>query len=116
MSTIPKTLSGTVPLFFTSNIRGPDDLIRGFKSAVNAVTFYDVTEYGNDPDRVPDGWVRIGHAEVTLHLISADKLVDNKVESLRAELTSTRAEAEAKCTQIQRQINTLLAITNEVHS
>ena len=59
------------------------------------------------------GWSKVGTAEIILHIDDADELIDSKVESLEAEITKTRADAEARCTQLRGQIQNLLAITHK---
>ncbi len=59
------------------------------------------------------GWTFAGEAEITLQLVDHKALVENKVEALKAEVKSIKAEATMKVTQIERQIQTLLAITYE---
>lgn len=56
------------------------------------------------------GWTFIGTADVTLHLVDDKQIIENKVESLRAEQTKVRANATARATDIERQIQQLLAI------
>ena len=60
------------------------------------------------------GYSYVGTAEVTITLNDPDTIVGDKVSSLRAEATKVQADAQAAVTRIQRQINELLAITNEV--
>lgn len=59
------------------------------------------------------GWVRAGTARVEVTLIDKTEMVENKVESLKAQKTSILAEAQMKVTQIEEQIQKLLAITYE---
>lgn len=56
------------------------------------------------------GYAFIGEATVTLDVPDERTLVDNKVEALRQEVKATRAEASAKVTQLEGQIQNLLAI------
>lgn len=62
-----------------------------------------------------DGWEKygytfVGEAEVTVEIPEVRVLVENKVAALREEEATVRAEAVAKCTAIQSQIQNLLAI------
>lgn len=59
------------------------------------------------------GFSKVGTAEVTITLHDPDDLIANKVAALKAEKTQTLADAEAKATRIERQIQQLLAITHE---
>lgn len=59
------------------------------------------------------GYSLVGTAEVTLTIADPDDLIANKVAALKAEKAQTLADAEAKATRIERQIQQLLAITHE---
>lgn len=56
------------------------------------------------------GYTYVGVAEVTVEVPDLRELVDHKVEALRQQEVSIRAEATAKCTAIEGQIQNLLAI------
>lgn len=62
-------------------------------------------------DKSPSGWTFIGDAEITVTIPDERTLIDNKVEALREEAKAIRAEATAKVTQIESQIQNLLAIS-----
>lgn len=57
------------------------------------------------------GWTLAGEAEITIHLVDERELIDNKVDALKEEAKNIRAEATARCTKIEGQIQELLAIT-----
>jgi hypothetical protein len=57
-----------------------------------------------------EGWTLVGEAHVFIKLDTHDKMISNKVDALKAELTKTQAEAEVKCNLLRGQINNLLAI------
>lgn len=57
-------------------------------------------------DMATCGWVRVGNATITLDLLPMKDLTQQTIDALRRE----QAELQAKCTQIDRQINNLLAI------
>lgn len=57
------------------------------------------------------GHTEVGKAEITMTLYDTDKLIDSKVDSLKAQLRKTQADAEVACNRIREQINSLLAIT-----
>lgn len=52
----------------------------------------------------------IGEATITVEVPDERTLIDNKVEALREEVKATRAEATAKVTKLEGQIQQLLAI------
>jgi hypothetical protein len=61
-------------------------------------------------DGAPEGWTRLGEATLTVEIPSVDDIINSKVDSLKAQVKSIRAEAEAKANFVESQINTLLAI------
>lgn len=60
--------------------------------------------------------ILIGRADITLILDDDAKIVDEQIATLRAKKASVLAEAQNEATNIERQIQTLLAITNEVQA
>lgn len=56
------------------------------------------------------GWILVGEAEITLHLEGADSIVEKSVAMMRAAAEKVQADAQAKVTEINRQINELLAL------
>ncbi len=59
------------------------------------------------------GYVLVGKATITADILPVKEMVDNKIAALRQQAANTRAEATAKCTQIEAQIQQLLAIENK---
>lgn len=59
-----------------------------------------------------DGYTQVGTAQITVELLDRDQMVSNKIEALRSQAVNIRAEATAKVTKIEGQINQLLAIEN----
>lgn len=120
----------TVPVFILRDSVGPEDLI-DHMSAVDSLSFcpsniipengyaidsWRVVEQDGLRIRVPAGWTFAGLADVTLRLTDMNGLVAEKVESLRAKRVEVLAKAQAEATQIERQINTLLAIEHTPRS
>lgn len=56
------------------------------------------------------GYTYVGPATITVEVPNLRELVDNKVAALQQQEVAIRAEATAKCTAIQSQIQNLLAI------
>ncbi len=86
-------------------------------TAIQACSFYltpDDTE-----DRLKN-WrkdqILLGRADITLVLDDDAKITDAQITTLRAKKASVLAEAQNEATQIEREIQTLLAITNEVQA
>ena len=101
---IPKEIRATVPAWFASSFSGPDDLQRKPDEAVTSVTFC-------TSDMTQCGWSRAGEAEIILRPLGEQQLLESKVESLRAQKTKVPAEAQAEATEIEGQIQQLLAIS-----
>jgi hypothetical protein len=57
-----------------------------------------------------DGYCKAGTATVTVELDDESELVDNKAESIRAEIKKVRAESENAITRLTEKLNSLLAI------
>ena len=66
-----------------------------------------------DAETFGTGCTRVGTAEITLTIADTDDLVANKVQALQAEKTQVLADAQAKATRLESQIQQLLAITHE---
>lgn len=58
------------------------------------------------------GYTKVGTAQITVTLIEQNELIANKIEALKGEAAGIRAEATAKCTRIEKQIQNLLCIEN----
>lgn len=104
-----RTITGTIKAQLGSSW-GPQDLHRGTQAEIlSRISFLvsDMSEYG---------YSVVGSAEVVVTLMQEGEMIDAKVEALRAEASKVQAEATAKVTGIQRKIQQLLAITNEVRS
>lgn len=63
-------------------------------------------------DMTMSGWTFVGDATITVDILETRALVDNKVAALREQAASIRAEATAKVTKIEGQIQQLLCIEN----
>lgn len=60
-----------------------------------------------------DGYVMVGHAEITVELIDRKTMTAGAVQSLRAEKSRVLAEAQREATRIEERIQSLLAIEYE---
>ncbi len=61
-----------------------------------------------------NGFVLAGRAEITVELIDTNTMQANAVQSLREQRKTAEREFAAKVMEIDRRINSLLAIENEV--
>lgn len=59
-----------------------------------------------------DGWARFGRAKVEVTLFPRDVIVENKVESLKAEIQKKRAETQKEVEKLEERIQQLLALPN----
>jgi hypothetical protein len=57
-----------------------------------------------------EGYTHIGTAVIEVDVFDQKEIVANKVDALREEIKATRAKATARCTEIEGQIQSLLAI------
>jgi len=85
-----------------SSSASPADLLAGKRLDSIGFSSADMREYG---------WTEVGEAEVTITLQDQQTMVANKIDSLREEAKAIRAEAAAKVTRIEGQINDLLALS-----
>lgn len=83
--------------------KGPEDL--------NSETNIQTLMYA---EAMPNDYTKVGEAELVITFFERDVVVSAKVESLRAELQTVRAEAQIKALQLEGKIQQLLAIGNEV--
>jgi len=67
-------------------------------------------------DMSASGWTKVGTARIEITLKGNDQIIAGKVDALQALKTKTLADAQLKVTEIEAQIQTLLAITCEVQS
>ena len=105
---MPRTITAEVPAYLFSIYYGPQDLQRPDAEVANLLTLRDMSA---SPD-----YVRVGTAQVTIDLVDQSEMVANKVEALKAQKQRTLADAQAKATAIESQIQQLLAITHEVQA
>ena len=60
-----------------------------------------------------DGWTQIGTATVAVELFESEQVIACAVESLKAELQKTLADAEVKANMIREKIQNLLCLENK---
>lgn len=102
-----RTITGTTKAWITEHSTArPEHLAEGDPRLVKWLAY-------SDMDMGTEGWVLVGKAQITIDLPSLDEVVTNQVAALRQQITNVRAEAENKATQLERQVQQLLAITME---
>lgn len=103
-------ISGDMLKHYGADLQGGDPV-----AAVQACSFYLTPD---DTEERREFWERshicLGRADITLALDDEAKLVDAQITTLRAKKAGVLAEAQNEATNIERQIQTLLAIANEV--
>ena len=62
-------------------------------------------------DMTKSGWTYVGEAEISVTVVDTETLVANKVEALRNQVQSIRANAAVEASRLEDQIQQLLAIT-----
>ena len=98
MRTISATVNASVYVGYTT----PDELIRQDPDqAVSRV---------NLSTDVPDGWVKVGTATVTVTFDDDNTITGNLIDSLNAKKSKTLADAQVEANAIEQKIQSLLAI------
>ena len=59
---------------------------------------------------IPDGWVKVGTATVTVTFDDDNAITGNLIDSLKATKEKTLADAQYEANQIEQKIQSLLAI------
>jgi len=85
----------------------PESLFRKDCASIDGLAF-------SKNDMTSCGWSKVGPAKITVEVPDMDALVTYKIEALRAEVKSIRADAEVRAGDIEEKIQKLLAITYEV--
>lgn len=105
----PTVIKATVCAWLASHY-GPQDLKTPPQRAISTICLYEPGSDQGKKNWQASGYVLIGEADVTVRLIDEQVMVEQKVESLRAEKTRVLAEAQARATGIDADIQKLLAI------
>lgn len=87
---------------------GPQDLETD--ACVSRLTYL---REGPDSDEsywLGQGYTKVGRATITVEILDEKGIVGAKVQSLKAELQKTRADAEVKCNRLIDQIGKLEAL------
>lgn len=94
----------------TSRYTGPKELVD--KEPVQLASHLLYRALDAEPSKDLPHWSRVGTADVTVHLDSADKMVDNMVVALRTQAKEVLAKAQAEATHLERKAQELLALPN----
>ena len=97
-----RTITATVNASVYGGYTTPDELIsQDPDQAVSRV---------NLSADVPDGWVKIGTATVTVTFDDDKTITGNLIDSLKAKKSKTLADAQVEANAIEQKIQSLMAI------
>ena len=97
-----RTITATVNASVYGGYTTPEELIRQDPDqAVSSV---------NLSADVPDGWVKVGTATVTVTFDDDNKITGNLIDSLKAKKSKTLADAQVEANAIEQKIQSLMAI------
>ena len=100
-----RTVTGTITAWLSA-YGHPEDLTGPDAEAFNSLLF-------SNADMSANSWSKAGKATVTVEIFEHGELVQCKVDTLRAAQTKARADAQLAEVGYERQIQELLAITDE---
>ena len=60
------------------------------------------------------GWIKVGTAEITVTYLPTEQQIEKAAGQIREQMAEAAAKHQAMQTELQRRLNDLLAITNEV--
>lgn len=98
-----RTITNTAVAFLSQHSSLDKD---GLPSHVSNLTF--ASERG--PYWEENGYTYVGTAEITVHMVEKQELIENKVQALRNEVIVIKAKSTMECTKIESQIQDLLSI------
>ena len=94
-----KTVTGTMGAWLTDYC------------ATNSADPSDIENLSFTPyDMADKGWVKVGEAEITVTMRDKNEIIDEQVSVLKEAKRRIQAESVARVTQIDAQIQSLLAI------
>ena len=97
-----KTITATVNASVFGGYTTPEELIR--QDPEQAVSRINLSA------DVPDGWVKVGTATVTVTFDDDNTITGNLIDSLRAKKSKTLADAQVEANAIEQKIQSLMAI------
>jgi hypothetical protein len=104
-----KTITATVPAWLTSSYQSLDYVTSlSPENAVSALMFY------LPGSNAPEGWAKVGSAEVTVTFDDPAEVTESQIASLRAAKKKVQADCEIALMQLDGQIQSLLAIESKV--
>ncbi len=97
-----KTITATVNASVYGGYTTPEELIR--QDPDQAVSRINLSA------DVPDGWVKVGTATVTVTFHDDNTITGNMIDLLRAKKSKTLADAQVEANAIEQKIQSILAI------
>ena len=64
-------------------------------------------------DMSQNGWIRVGEAEITVHLIDREEITKGQIDNLNEIKRQLQADHEVKMNVLEGRIQSLLAIENK---
>lgn len=104
MSAKTRTVTGKTTAWLAPH-HGPQDLICKDPDDLIGKLYF------SSSDMTTLGWSKIGVATVTVEIPDEKTLIDNKAESIKAEIKQVKADAQNAITQLTDKLNKLLALT-----
>lgn len=104
-------ITGTQNTYVSPHSRlSPESLSK--PGAISHMIFANPPKEGAQDTWAQDGYTLVGTATITVTLMDRAAMVASKIDALKSEMSKTRADATAKCTRIEGQIQQLLCIEN----
>jgi hypothetical protein len=102
-----RVVKGKLNAFLTNSWQSPKDLEHPEGQKVVSNMTYVESEMKGVGD-----WVKVGTAEITVTLFDQDKIVEEKVESVKAAMQKEEADHSVRMMHFTDKLNQLLAITH----
>ncbi|RYF29808.1 MAG: hypothetical protein EOO23_06565 [Comamonadaceae bacterium] len=103
MSAASKPITGKVGVWVLSCITGPQDLVGQPSETVMPRLHFSSVDMG-------DSWTKVGEADVTVSLFSEKAMVEHQVATIRKAIVRVKADAQKQATELNQQLQSLLAI------
>lgn len=106
-----KTITATVPAWITGNAYLLHEInAMTPERAVSALAFFHPF---NEDGSGPNGWVKVGTAEITVTFDDEAEITGQQITHLRAAQQKVKADCEVALNQLEGQIQSLLAIESK---
>jgi len=103
-----KKITATVPVWLTGHKGFPHEK-ENPERVVSALTYWEPY----DENHIPDGWSRVGKAEITVSFIDYEEIISNQVAVLKKAKEKIQAKCQLDINEIDYQIGKLLCIEHK---